>query len=92
MKLREQSKDSVKQEKLGEDSEQSSQKPKKKRKDRRVEREYSDWVEVTDPVTGKKIKQKVKITRYKPKGDGFTKRTTITEEELGYDQTDESED
>jgi len=76
----------------GMDSTNSSEKPKKKRKDRRVEREYFDWVEVTDPTTGEIIKQKVKITRFKTKGDRFNKKTVVSEEELGYDQSVDEED
>ena len=41
---------------------------KKKRKDPRIEEEYYEEVEVTDPVTGEKITTKVKITRYKSAG------------------------
>ena len=39
--------------------------PKKKRKDSRIEAEYFDEIEITDPVTGKKSIHKVKVTRYK---------------------------
>lgn len=78
--------------KATEDSEQSSEKPKKKRKDRRVEREYFDWVEVTDPTTGQVIKQKVKITRYKTKGGRFAAKPVVEEEELGYNYVKEDED
>lgn len=76
---------------IGEDSDQSSKK-KKKRKDKRVEKEYSDWVEVKDPVTGKIIRQKVKITRFKAKGEISREHSVIKEEELGYNLIDESED
>ena len=31
----------------------------------KIEKEYWEEVEITDPNTGKKIKQRVKITRYK---------------------------
>lgn len=37
----------------------------KKRKDKRIETEYWEEIEVTDPKTGKKFKQKVKVVRYK---------------------------
>lgn len=43
-------------------------KPRKKRKDPRIEREYFDDIEITNPVTGEKSIQKVKITRYKAVG------------------------
>lgn len=92
MILKPQDKESSEQQKATEDSEQSSVKPKKKRKDRRVEREYSDWVEVTDPVTGEVIRQKVKITRYKTKGNRFAAKPAIEEEELGYNHVEEDED
>lgn len=36
--------------------------------DPRIEKVYEEWVEYKDPVTGKMVKQKVKITRYKPAG------------------------
>lgn len=75
----------------GTDSKSSSEKPKKKRKDRRVEKEYWDWVEVKDPTTGETIKQKVKITKFKTKGDRFNKKTVVSEEELGYDQSYDEE-
>lgn len=38
---------------------------KKTKKDSRIESEYFEDVEITDPVTGKKIIQRVKIVRYK---------------------------
>lgn len=40
----------------------------KKRKDPRIEKEYYEEIEVTDPKTGEKKLQKVKITRYKAAG------------------------
>ena len=52
-------------------SEKSSKK--KKRKDNRVELEYWEDIEVTDPKTGEKVIKKIKITRYK----------TVKERELG---------
>lgn len=74
---------------LGLDSTSNSDKPKKKRKDRRVEREYYDLIEVTDPVTGKIIKQKVKITKYKTKSDKPKYKPAVTEEDIGYEHTEE---
>lgn len=43
-------------------------KPRKKRKDPRIECEYFEDMEITDPKTGQKTIQKVKITRYKAAG------------------------
>lgn len=43
-------------------------KPRKKRKDPRIEQEYFEDIEVTNPKTGEKIIQRVKITRYKYTG------------------------
>lgn len=43
-------------------------KPRKKRKDPRIENEFFEEVELTDPATGIKTKQKVKIVRYKTVG------------------------
>lgn len=40
-------------------------KEKKIKKDPRIESEYFEDVEITDPVTGKKIIQRVKVVRYK---------------------------
>lgn len=37
----------------------------KKKKDDSIEKEYFEEIELTDPITGKKFLQKVKITRYK---------------------------
>lgn len=51
----------------GKDSEIKS-KRKRKRKDPRIESEYFEEMEFTDPTTGKKYTQKVKITRYKAAG------------------------
>lgn len=36
--------------------------------DPRIEKVYEEWIERKDPITGKIIRQKVKITRYKPVG------------------------
>lgn len=41
----------------------------RKRKDPRIECEYYEEIEITNPKTGKVIKQKVKVTRYKPAGE-----------------------
>ena len=60
------------------------QQPKKKRKDRRVEREYYDFIQVKDPISGQLIKQKVKITKYKAKGDRFSYQPAVEENELAY--------
>lgn len=84
---------------MGQDKEQvslpestdNSEKPKKKRKDRRVEREYYDFIEVTDPTTGKVIKQRVKVTKFKTKGDRFNYQPAIKEEELEYGSATEDE-
>lgn len=51
-----------------ESSKDSKPKQKRKRKDPRIEKEYFEEIELTDPVTGEKTIQKVKITRYKPSG------------------------
>lgn len=48
-------------------------------------------MEVKDPTTGETIKQKVKITKFKTKGDRFNKKTVVSEEELGYDQSYDEE-
>jgi hypothetical protein len=41
---------------------------KKKRKDPRIEKEWFEEIEVTDPVTGEVVKQTVKVVRYKATG------------------------
>lgn len=68
-------------------------KSKKKRKDPRVEEEYFEEVELTDPATGKVIKQKVKITRYRatgmPKVEG-NKGLPDEEVELEFDELSHS--
>jgi len=68
--------------------EANSEPPKKKRKDRRVEREYTEMMEVIDPKTGLTIKQKVKVTKYKTRGARFTK-PAVQEEELEFTIEDE---
>lgn len=40
-------------------------KTRKKRKDKRIEKEYFEEIELTDPITGEKAIHRVKITRYK---------------------------
>ena len=55
-------------------------KPNKRRKDPRIEKEYFEEIEVTDPLTGKKIKQKVKITRYRATGSNPVGNKGISEE------------
>jgi len=72
------------QENLSESTDSSEQQPKKKRKDRRVEREYYDFIQVKDPISGQLIKQKVKITKYKTKGDRFNYQPAVEEDELAY--------
>lgn len=51
---------------------------KKKKEDDNIEEEFFEEMELTDPVTGKKFIQKVKIIRYKPVS--FKKIKTISEE------------
>ena len=51
------------------DSSDKSKKPRRKRKDPRIESEFYEEIEITDPVTGKKTIQKVKVTRYKAVGE-----------------------
>lgn len=46
----------------------TNKKARKKRKDPRIEQEYFEDIEVTNPKTGEKIIQRVKITRYKSTG------------------------
>jgi hypothetical protein len=63
--------------------------PKKKRKDSRVESEYIDEIEITDPVTGKVSIHKVKVTRYKSAAEKQIGQKGISEEldgeDLAYD-------
>ncbi len=44
-------------------------KPRKKRKDPRIELEFYEEIELTDPITGKVTTQKVKVIRYKAIGE-----------------------
>ena len=64
-------------------------KPRKKRKDNRIELEYFDEIEVTNPVTGEITKQKVKITRYKAVGTKLVGNKGISDEELELENEDD---
>lgn len=55
-------------------------KKRKKRKDLRIEHEYWEEIETTCPKTGKLIKQKVKVTRYKAVGEKPVGNKGVTEE------------
>lgn len=57
---------------------------KKKRKDPRIVSESFEDVELTDPVTGKKIIYNAKITRYKPVGSKpvGNKGTGVVDEDI----------
>ena len=73
-----------------EDLESEEVTTKKKRKDARIEAEYFDKIEITDPITGKKSTHKVKITRYKSAVKKQIGQKGISEEledseELGYE-------
>ena len=62
----------------------------KKRKDNRVEMEYTDEIELTDPDTGKVTIHKVKVTRYKSAvekqiGQKGISEELETSEDLAYD-------
>lgn len=52
--------------------------PKAEKLDPRVERIYEEWIERLCPKTGKKIKQKVKIVRYKPLSEQVEKHVVPT--------------
>jgi hypothetical protein len=54
---------------------------KKKRKDPRIESEFYEEIELTDPITGEIIKQRVKIIRYKPVGDKKIGNKGLVEED-----------
>lgn len=58
----------------------------KKRKDSRVECEYFEDIEITDPLTGKKNTQRVKITRYKTVGSTKDLTAKAVAEEIEEDQ------
>ena len=60
-------------------------KPRKKRKDPRIELEYFEEIEVTDPKTGEITTQKVKITRYKAVGSKPVGNKGIQDEEIEYE-------
>jgi hypothetical protein len=69
----------------------------RKRKDKRIEKEYWEEMEITDPVTGEIKKHKVKITRYKavPAYKPVGNKGVIEEledEEYEYVEAEESED
>ena len=53
---------------------------KKKRKDNRIESEYTDEIEITDPVTGKVSIHKVKVVRYKSAAEKQIGQKGISEE------------
>lgn len=59
---------------------EEKKKPRKKRKDPRIEEEYFEEVELTDPATGKLVKHKVKITRYKAVGERPVGKKGVVEE------------
>lgn len=67
----------------------------KKRKDNRIEMEYTDEIELTDPETGKITIHKVKVTRYKSAAEKQIGLKGISEElgndELNYDWNFEDE-
>lgn len=71
--------------------------PKKKTKKRRghakksIEKEYYDEIEITCPVTGEKIKQKVKVTRLKSKYASPWKKAIGSPDELDSYDSDEPE-
>lgn len=63
---------------------------KKKRKDNRIESEYIDEIELTDPITGKVSIHRVKVTRYKSAAEKQIGQKGISEElegseDLAYD-------
>ncbi len=61
-------------------------KPKKKRKDPRIEEEYFENIEVTDPKTGKITTQKVKVTRYKAVGSKPIGNKGLPDEDIEYEE------
>ncbi|CAB4125219.1 hypothetical protein UFOVP53_83 [uncultured Caudovirales phage] len=70
---------------------------KKKRKDTRIEAEYFDEIEITDPMTGKKSMHKVKVTRYKSAVEKQIGQKGISEElesneELNYEYDTSNEE
>lgn len=54
----------------------------KKRKDNRIEKEYEETITVLDPVTGKAIIQKVKVTRYKTVSEKLVGNKGLIDEEI----------
>lgn len=62
------------------DLDSKSKKPRKKRKDPRVLEEFFEDVEITDPDTGKKSMQKVKVVRYKLIGEKKVGQKGLQEE------------
>lgn len=66
----------------------------KKRKDKRIEEEYWEEVEVTNPKTGKVSKQRVKITKYKMLADinkskGVLEELEDTKGDMSVDTSDD---
>lgn len=66
----------------------------KKRKDKRIEGEYWEEVEVTNPKTGKVSKQRVKITKYKMLADinkskGVLEELEDTKSDISVDTSDD---
>jgi hypothetical protein len=53
----------------------------RKKKDKNIEKEYWEEIELLDKATGKMIKQKVKIVRYKAVIENKNKKSIL--EELG---------
>lgn len=51
-----------------------------KKKDPKLEVEYFEEIELTDPITGKVFKQKVLIKRYKPIADKLVGNKGLMEE------------
>lgn len=51
-----------------------------KKKDPKLEVEYFEEIELTDPITGKVFKQKVLIKRYKPIADKLVGMKGLMEE------------
>lgn len=74
-------------------------KQRKKRKDPRIESEYFEEIEITNPITGKKETHKAKITRYKAVGEKLIGNKGVSDEldEFEYtldndeDESDEDE-
>jgi hypothetical protein len=60
----------------------------RKKKDKNIEKEYWEEVEFLDKSTGKMIKQKVKVVRYKTVLDSKDKKSIL--EELGDEESNEN--